>query len=63
MYFFIQVTLDKSRFIDWGTVIAERLHEGLSNYLGMPNFYMSSSLLYMLACVREWSWSSHTKWV
>lgn len=63
MYFFIQVTLDRNQFIDWGIVIAERLHEGLSNYLGMSNFYMSSYLLYMLAHVREWSGLSHVEWV
>lgn len=63
MYLFIQVTLDKNQFIDWGTIIAKILHEGLSNYCEIPNFYISSYLLYILAYVREWSRLFHDKWV
>lgn len=46
MYFFIQVLLESECYLDSAKLIAERLHEGLSNYLGNKNFYMSSYLFY-----------------
>lgn len=54
MYFYIQVLLASKKYLDWVQVIAERLHEGLSNFVGMSSFYMSSYLFYILACTREW---------
>lgn len=53
MYFFIQVLLSSDRYLDWSQVIAEKLHEGLSNFVGMSGFYMSSYLFYILACTRD----------
>lgn len=63
MYFFIQVILHEKRYIDWAELIAERLHEGLSNFLDSKNFYMSSYLFYCLACVKPWLGFNHEEWV
>lgn len=46
MYFFIQVILDQNKYIDWASMIADGLHESLSNILGSKNFYMTSYLFY-----------------
>lgn len=63
MYFYIQVILDEKRYIDWAELIAERLHEGLSNCLENKNLYMSSYLFYCLVCVRPCPGLHHAKWV
>lgn len=54
IYFFVQVVLFGDRFLDWSQVITERLHEGLSNFVGMSGFYMSSYLFYILAYTKDW---------
>lgn len=63
MYFFIQVLLAGEKFLDWVQVIAERLHEGLSNFVGMSSFYMSSYLFYILAYTRDWQGLNNQPWV
>lgn len=54
MYFFIKVILVDNRYIDWAELIEDRLHE---------TYYMSSYLLYYLACVRLWAGLYHEAWV
>lgn len=63
MYFYIQVLLLGEKYLDWAQVIAKRLHEGLSNFVGMSIFYMSSYLLYILACTRDWHGLHSKPWV
>lgn len=62
MYFFIRVILGDKRYIGWAELIADKLHEGLSCF-GNKNFYMSSYLLYWLACTRPWSGLYHEAWI
>lgn len=61
MYFFVQVIFGEKRYIDWAELIAKRMHEGLS-YFGNKNFYMSSYLIYCLACIRQWTGLFHEVW-
>lgn len=41
MNFYIQVMLNGSAYLDWGQVIAKRLHETLNMFAGMSGFFMS----------------------
>lgn len=61
MYFFIQVFFGEKRYIDWAELIAEIIHEGLSCF-GNKKFYMSSYLIYCLACTRQWVGLYHENW-
>lgn len=64
MYFFIQTILsDKNKHINWAEIIADRLHEELSQSSGVFGFYMSSYLFYVLVCCKEWVGLPHTNWV
>lgn len=55
--------LNGSVYLDWGQVIAERLHESLNMFAGMTGFFMSSYLFYMLACTRDWNGLYHEHWI
>lgn len=55
--------LSSEIYLNWAQVIAERLHEGLSNFVGMSSFYMSSYLFYILACTRDWPGLLNESWV
>lgn len=57
------MVLSGDRFLDWSQVIAEKLHEGLSNFMGMTGSYMSSYLFYILACTRNWPRLPNEPWI
>lgn len=63
MYFFIQVVLSDDRYLDWSHIIVKRLHEGLSNFVGMSGFYMSSYLFYILDCTRDCLGLPNEPWI
>lgn len=51
------------KYLDWGQVIAKRHHKGLSNFVGISSFYMSSYLFYILACTNYWQGLHNEPWV
>ena len=55
MYFFIQIILSaQNKHIDWAEIIANRLHEELSQASGVFGFYTSSYLFNVLASCKIW---------
>lgn len=63
MYFYIQVLLSGDKYLDWVQVIIERLHEGLSNLVGMSSIYMSSYIFYILVYTKDWHGLLNEPWV
>ena len=63
MYFYIQIVLKGSQFLDWVELVASSLRSYLRGYLSMKKyFYMSSYLSYMLASTQYLRYLPHEPW-
>ena len=63
MYFYIQIGLKGSQFLDWEKLIAISLKDQLKGALNLKkNFFMSSYLMYMLATTQDLQYLPHEPW-
>lgn len=54
IYCYVQLVLEGKQYLDWAELIADSMREQLSLAKQFQqNFFMSSYLLYCLACVKE----------